>query len=68
MQPTKELSITAKWNKYVRMQFPLRKTIQEVTPEEWTSLLNTLDGIKSIQGEKGVVLHIEESLKKESQS
>ena len=53
-----------KWSKYVLSYFPEIKSTKDLTTEQWKPILDRLDEVRATTGDKGVVFHIEEHLKK----
>jgi hypothetical protein len=56
--------IGLKWSKFLLGHFPGKKSLGDLTPEEWKSILDKLDEVRAITGDKGVVFHVEEFLAK----
>lgn len=66
IQSVAGFSIGAKWAKFILSQVPGKKLLKDVTAEEWKAILDKLDEIRAKMGDKGVVFHIEETIKEKS--
>lgn len=59
MRPSKGYGINAKFTKFLTIQFPDRKNINEFSNEDLTAILDRLDKVRQELGEAGVVALID---------
>ncbi len=59
MRPSKGYGINAKFTKFLTIQFPDRKNINEFSNEDLTAILDRLDKVRQESGEAGVVALID---------